>query len=82
MSERRTVELVWVRGHAVTTGNERADQIAAELVGPPTAMSLAHLKLRISERFRKAEDRWHADPAHHGTMEIPPPPQNVHAGQG
>jgi hypothetical protein len=37
-------------------------------------MSLSHIKLRISERFRKAEDSWHADPAHHGTDGIPPPP--------
>jgi len=39
-----------------------------------TAMSLAHLKLRISERFRKAKVDWHSPPDHHGTMEIPPPP--------
>jgi hypothetical protein len=37
-------------------------------------MSLAHLKLKISEKFRKAKEDWHADPKHHGTMEIPPPP--------
>jgi hypothetical protein len=37
-------------------------------------MSIAYLKLRISERFRKAKDDWHADTSHHGTMEIPPPP--------
>jgi hypothetical protein len=55
----------------------QADKLArraAELVGPHTAMSLAHIKLRISERFRQAKDEWHANPAHHGTMEIPPPP--------
>ena len=50
---------------------------------PNTAMSPAHLKLKISERFRKAKEEWHADPTRHGTMEIPlPPPQIVNAGQG
>jgi hypothetical protein len=77
MREKRTVDLVWAKGHARTPGNERADELAgkaAELVGPYTAMSLACIKLRISERFRKAKETWHADPTHHGTMEIPPPP--------
>jgi hypothetical protein len=37
-------------------------------------MSLAHLKLKISERFRKAKEDWHELLAHHGTMEMPPPP--------
>jgi hypothetical protein len=35
-------------------------------------MSLAFLKLRVSEKFRKAKQRWHEDPTHHGTEEIPP----------
>jgi hypothetical protein len=76
-SRRRTVTIEWVKGHAGTPGNGRADKLAggaAELIGPHTAMSLAHIKLRISERFRKAKDAWHADPAHHGNEEIPPPP--------
>jgi len=38
-----------------------------------TGISLAHLKLRISEKFRKAKKAWHEDPHHHGTEEIPPP---------
>jgi hypothetical protein len=37
-------------------------------------MSLSHIKLRISECYREAKDTWHADPAHHGIEEIPPPP--------
>jgi hypothetical protein len=45
---------------------------AAE-TGIPVA-SLAYLKLKISERFRKAKEGWHASPAHHGTEETPPPP--------
>ena len=55
-------------------GNERADKPAAEKLGQYTAMSLAHLKLKISEQFRKAKEDWHATPEHHGTMEIPPAP--------
>jgi hypothetical protein len=58
-------------------GNERADMFAgtaAEKVGQVTIMSIAHLKLKISERFRKAKEAWHDDPAHHGSSEIPPPP--------
>ena len=58
-------------------GNEKADVLAgeaAERLGSYAAMSLAHLKLRISERFRTAKEAWHADSKHHGTMEIPPPP--------
>jgi hypothetical protein len=44
------------------------------MVGTHTTMSLSHMRLRISERFRKAKDSWHADSAHHGTQETPPPP--------
>jgi hypothetical protein len=43
------------------------------LSGVPVA-SMAYLKLKTSERFRKAKDTWHASAAHHGTEEIPPPP--------
>jgi hypothetical protein len=37
-------------------------------------MSLAFLKLRVSERFRKAKERWHENLAYYGGEEIPPPP--------
>jgi hypothetical protein len=34
-------------------------------------MSIAHLKFRISEKFRKSKEDWHRTPNHHGTEEIP-----------
>jgi hypothetical protein len=37
-------------------------------------MSIAHLKLRISEKFRNAKVSWNKAPEHHGTEEVPPPP--------
>jgi hypothetical protein len=76
-SRKRTVHLVWLKGQAGTPGNERADALAgkaAEMIGTHDIMSRSHIKLRISERFREAKEIWHANPAHHGTEEVPPPP--------
>jgi ribonuclease HI len=76
-SQGRTVDLVWVKGHQGTPSNERADVLAgkvAEKIGYSKYMSIAHPRLRISEKFRNAKDKWHETPAHHGTEEIPPPP--------
>jgi hypothetical protein len=68
-----------VKGHAGTPGNETADALAgmaAEKVSWSPFTSLAHLKLRISEKFQKGEKKSDEDPHHYGTKEIPPsPPQ-------
>ena len=73
---RHPAKLRWFKGHAGTPGNECAAKLRCEASGREKwseIASLAYLKLRISERFRKAEDDWHADPNHHGAKEICPP---------
>jgi len=32
------------------------------------------MKSTISDRFRRAKERWHANPLHHGKEEVPTPP--------
>jgi ribonuclease HI len=55
----KTVDLVSVKGHEGTPGNEKTDTLAgraAEKAGYSKVMSIAHLKLRISEKFRGAKE--------------------------
>jgi hypothetical protein len=72
----KTASISWVKGHEATPGNERAGVLAGkatEKSGHAKVVSLAHLKLRISGRFKTAKTVWHEVPSHHGTEEIPPP---------
>jgi len=55
----RSVEIQWVKGHTGIPGNEKAGALAGKAaektIWLPTT-SLAHLKLRISEKFRGAKE--------------------------
>jgi len=73
----KTTDIIWVKGHEGTPGNERADILvgkAAEKLSHSRVVSLAHLKLQISEKFRTAKTAWDTDQRHHRTEAIPPPP--------
>jgi hypothetical protein len=73
----QSAEITWVKGHAGTPGNERANALAGMAAGRTVwspFTSLAHLKLRISEKFQRSKQEWNDDPHHHGTEKIPPPP--------
>jgi ribonuclease HI len=73
----QTAEITWVKGHAGTPGNEKADALAGKAatgVAWSPITSLAYVKLQISEKFRRSKKSWDEDPRHHGNEEIPPPP--------
>jgi hypothetical protein len=70
----KTVDLLWVKGHQGTPANEKADVPAgkpASRTRHSKAVSIAYLKLGVSERFNTKKKEWHASPDHHGTDEIP-----------
>jgi hypothetical protein len=73
----RRRQVLWVKGHAGTLGNEKVDALAGRAVEKASwslITSIAHLKLYISERYGAAKENWHGDPTDHGAEEIPPPP--------
>ena len=56
------VNIEWVKGRSGVPGNEKADGWRGEAVEKSNTnpvMSIAHLKLKISERFRKNKEKWH-----------------------
>jgi ribonuclease HI len=58
LHQNQTAEIACVKGHAGTPGNERTDVLArkaAEKTAWSPITSLAHLKLRISEKFQKTK---------------------------
>jgi hypothetical protein len=73
----QTAEIARAKGNTGTPVNERVDALArkaAEKASRSPTTSLAHMKLRVSEKFRKIEETWDKDARHHGSEEIPLPP--------
>jgi hypothetical protein len=57
----KTVNLIWVKGHQGTPGNEKADALAgqaANKTGYSKVMTIAHLQLRISEMTNTNKEEW------------------------
>jgi ribonuclease HI len=62
LKEGQTAQILWVKGHGGTTGNETADglaEITAEKTSWLAMTSLAHLRLGISEKYRTSKDSLH-----------------------
>jgi hypothetical protein len=67
-------QIEWVKGHS---GNEKSDVLAgqqAEKVASSPVVSVTSLKLRISQRYNSAKERWSKNPAHFEKDSIAPPP--------
>jgi ribonuclease HI len=55
----QTAEITWIKGHSRVPGNERADALAGKAAGKAvwsSIVSLAHMKLQESEKFRKSKE--------------------------
>jgi hypothetical protein len=63
-----------LKGHESTPGNEKVDALAGRAAEETGYSRVMLMKLRISEKFKRAKLAWHDVPSHHGTEEIPPPP--------
>jgi ribonuclease HI len=77
LREGRTAQVLWVKGHSGTPGNERADALAGRAAEKATwskTTSIAHLRLQVSEKYRTAKKTWNDEPSNHGQGAIPPPP--------
>jgi len=69
--------LAALKGHTGVPGNEGVDILAgraAEKRAWSTEMSLAFLKLQVSEQHNTANAHWMVDPSNQGIEGIPPSP--------